>query len=49
MLGVFLTQYGMFCRDMPVNAEAVVKNTNTTVNLWMIKIIAFILEYSHFA
>ena len=47
MLCVFVTQYCLVF-DTPINTKRIIKDTDTTISLRMIELIALILEYSRF-
>ena len=49
MFRVLFAEYGMLSRYVPINAKTIVKDADTAVRFWMVKIIAFILEYGSLA
>ena len=49
MLSVLIREVGFLCRDSPINAKAVIKDTDASICLWMIELIAFILEHGGLA
>lgn len=44
--GVFVAQESLVGRDSPVDAEAAVQDTDATVGLWCVEVVAFIPEES---
>ena len=34
----------MFCRYLPINTKAIIKDRNTSICLWMIEVITLVLE-----
>ena len=49
MFGVLIAEVGLFCWNAPVYAKAVIKDTDASICLWMIELIAFILEHGGLA
>ena len=47
MFRVFLGKYG-FIGNAPIYTKGIIQNTNTTINLWMIKLITLVLEHCRF-
>ena len=45
MLSVFVREQCLFSWNTPVNTQAIIKDTETTISFGMIKLITFILEY----
>ena len=48
MLRIFLTQYRFISRYFPVYSYAFIQDTDSTVGLWSIIVVTFVLKYSHF-
>ena len=48
MLGILLAQDGLISRNAPVDTKRIVQDTDATISLRMIELIAFILEHSCF-
>ncbi len=44
MLRILLCEIGMLCRNLPINTKAIIKDRNTSISLWMIELIALVLE-----
>ena len=44
MLSVLIREVGFLCRDSPINAKAVIKDADASICLWVIELIALILE-----
>lgn len=34
----------MFCWDLPINTEGIIEDRDTSICLWMIEVITFVLE-----
>ena len=49
MLGILLRENSMLCRNLPVDAQALVEDRDSPVSLRMIELIALILEHGSFA
>ena len=49
MLGVLFAEDGLVGWDAPIDAERGVKNGDSSVCLWCVKIVAFVLEYCRLA
>ena len=47
MLRVLVREDRLRSRDTPVNTQRFVKDTDTTIRLWVIKLITLILEYRY--
>lgn len=41
---VLVGQYGLVGRDSPVDSQAFIQNRNATIRLWVVELIAFVLE-----
>ena len=48
MLGVLLAQDGLFCRNVPVNAQRIIQNADTSVRFRMIEVVTLVLEDGRF-
>ena len=48
MLGILFTEQGFFRRNSPINAKTIIYDADATISLWMVELIALILEYSRF-
>ena len=48
MFGVLIAEIGLFCRDAPINAKAIIKDTDATICLWMVKLVTLVLKNSCF-
>ena len=46
MLSIFLREICMLCRNLPVNTEAVIEDADAAICLWMIEVVALVLEDS---
>lgn len=44
MLGVLLAQDGLFCRNVPVNAQRIIQNADTSIRFRMIEVVTLVLE-----
>ena len=44
MFRIFLRKIGMFCRNIPINTKAVIKDADAAISLWMIEVITLVLE-----
>ena len=44
MLCIFLREIGMFCWNLPINTEGIIKDADATISLWMIEVITLVLE-----
>ena len=44
MLSVLIREVGFLCRDSPINAKAVIKDADASICLWVIELIALVLE-----
>ena len=44
MLRIFLREIGMLGWDLPVNTKGVIEDRNSSISLWMIEVITFVLE-----
>ena len=49
MLRIFLAEYCVPGRYMPVDTQAIVKDTDASVSLWMVELIALVLEHRRLA
>ena len=49
MFRILFAQDGLIHRNSPINTKRIIKNTDATIRLWMIKLIALILKNSSFA
>ena len=49
MLGILFRENSMLCRNLPVDAQALVEDRDSPVSLRMIELIALILEHGSFA
>lgn len=49
MFRVLLAQYCVLCRYLPVDTQAVVKDTDAAVRLGMVELIALVLEHRRLA
>ena len=45
MVGVLLGEDGLVRGDVPIDAEGVIEDTDTTFCLWMIKLVTLVLEH----
>ena len=45
MLCVLLGEDGLICWNVPIDTEGVIEDTDTTFCLWMIELVAFVLEH----
>lgn len=48
MLRIFLTQYRFISRYFPVYSYAFIQDIDSTIGLWSIIVVTFVLKYSHF-
>lgn len=44
MLRIFLGEIGMFCRNLPINAEGIIEDADATIGFRMIEVITLVLE-----
>ena len=44
MLRVFLREISMLCRNLPINTEGIIEDTDASIGLWMIEVITLVLE-----
>lgn len=44
MLRIFLREIGMLGWDFPIDTEGVIEDTDASIGLWMIEVVALILE-----
>ena len=44
MFCIFLREDGMFGWYLPINTESVIKDADAAISLWMIELIALVLE-----
>ena len=44
MLRIFFGEIGMFCWYLPIDTEAIIKDRDTSIDLWMIEVITLVLE-----
>ena len=47
MLRIFLTQYRFFNWYFPVYSYAFIQDTDSTIGLWSIIVVTFVLKYSY--
>lgn len=44
MLGIFLREDGMLGWYLPIDAESIIEDADTTISLWVIEVITLVLE-----
>ena len=49
MFSILLGEQSLLCWNAPINAKAIIYYRYTAICFWVIELVTFILEHSHFA